>query len=158
MPNGLSDLDSLKYRVRNRTDTYAPMKARTLPTSTGPRMPFPIGPNRSFTFSMPARRMTGADSRNEKRTASSRLSPRPMPNTVTMPSRLMPGSSARICPAPMKAARLKLIVDSRWSASTAGSASTGSGSRGPRRDPRWSHTSVASPPWPGPACCPYLGS
>jgi len=44
--------------------------------------------------------MTGADSRNENRAASCRDSPRNIPATMTVPSRLMPGSRARICEAP----------------------------------------------------------
>ena len=72
----------------------------------GPWMPLLIGPVRSFALSAPAARITGADSRNENRTASSRLIPRHIPATVTMPSRLMPGSSARIWTAPTRTARL----------------------------------------------------
>ena len=78
------------------------MPASTLPNSTCSRIPAPSGPVRSCSLNTPAAKMTGADSRNENRAASCLVSPRNMPLTMTMPSRLMPGSSARICDAPSR--------------------------------------------------------
>ena len=95
------------------------MKDNALPNSTCPRIPAPSGPVRSGIFSTPAARMTGADSRNENRAASCRDSPRNMPLTMTMPSRLMPGSSARICIAPRPTAFRKPTPTSLRSACTA---------------------------------------
>ena len=71
------------------------------------------GPNKSGNFSTPAARITGVASRNEKRAASSCDSPLRSPADMATPERLMPGSRARICPAPMNSARPKPSAASR---------------------------------------------
>src|ERR1700748_1708795 len=71
------------------------MKDRMLPSRIGPPMPWPSGPNRSGIFSTPAAKITGVDSRNANRTASSRDRPRLMPATIVTPSRLIPANRAK---------------------------------------------------------------
>jgi hypothetical protein len=64
--------------------------------------------------------MAGIDSRNEKRAAVSRLTPRNRPAEMVMPERLVPGISASAWPSPIPAA---LSTGSRCSSRCASSAS-----------------------------------
>ncbi len=89
-----------------------------LPAMIWPRTPAPSGPVRSLIFRMPAARMTGVDSRNENRIASSWFSPRVRPPTMVTPSRLMPANRARICDAPIHSAFQIPMPASRCSAAS----------------------------------------
>ncbi len=79
-----------------------------MPETTAPMIAITsveVGASKSLgTSSRPASRITGVASRKEKRAASAWLSRAPIPATIAIPDREMPGISANACAAPISVA------------------------------------------------------